>query len=113
MIIDDKTRNINTTFQFKDENGYYIFVAGSGNTELIQNNENNFIEITCVIPANFFNQGTFYINCLITENKKQTIYAFNDALAFNINPKRNEKGAWMGKTKGALKPLFKWEKISK
>mgnify|MGYP006973797845 CR=1 FL=1 len=33
-----------------------------------------------------------------------------DVLKFNIIPPKREAGAWMGKSKGALKPRFNWSK---
>ena len=113
LLLDDVNREINTTFQFKDENGYFLFVSGSGDAQINSNEiikSNNKLKISCWVPANIFNQGTFYINCLVTEDKRKSIFLMNDALVFNVAPIKLENGKWMGKTKGALKPILKWKK---
>ncbi len=66
--------------------------------------------MTCNVPANLFNQGTFFINCAVTEDKRKTLFTIDDIVCFTVNSSKNELGKWMGKTKGALKPSLLWKK---
>ncbi len=110
LEIDDPSRDINATFQFKDENGYYLFVSGSGSGLAKESISTHSLKLTCVVPSHLFNQGTFFINCVITEDKRKALFSIDDIVCYIINSSKNELGKWMGKTKGALKPSLIWKK---
>jgi lipopolysaccharide transport system ATP-binding protein len=95
---------ITAIFRFKDEEGNYLFVNHSPlDFDAIVGPMVFFMEI----PNHFFNEGIFYIDFLISHNKK-IIVVENDVLSFTVQQESKALGDWMGKTKGPLKPNFEW-----
>lgn len=105
LLNENKNRRIDVTLQFKGENGDVLFVVSSGDCDIV-NFENKF---TCNIPSHFFNEGDFFINLLVVENRTRVIIRENDILSFSIQPKAKASGKWLGKTAGSLRPVFNWE----
>lgn len=99
------------TFQLKDEEGQVIFVAGSGVYDEKIIKEGRQI-VSCHIPANFFNSGIFYINLLLIENMRTTLFRENDIIKFVLIDAQVSDGRWMSRTSGPLKPHFKWSSTS-
>ncbi len=101
-------QRIDTTIQIKDEAGNYLFGLGTGVYENINVLYTGLKEHSVVIPANFFNATTFYLNLVIVQNRKKIVLRLHDVLKFDILPKNISLGKFMGKTKVPLNPDFKW-----
>jgi lipopolysaccharide transport system ATP-binding protein len=95
------------TMQVKDDEGRILFTTSSGwhDEQVIVKGRQ---VITCHIPANFFNTGTFYINLLIVENRRTIIFIEQDITKILMIDSQLSLGKWMSRTSGFLKPLFKW-----
>jgi lipopolysaccharide transport system ATP-binding protein len=95
------------TIQVKDEEGIILFTTSSGwhNQAIIEEGRQY---VTCHIPANFFNTGTYYINLLVVENRKTLLHMEQDISSITLIDSQLELGKWMSRTAGFLKPLFKW-----
>lgn len=108
MNINDK---IDLTFYFKDETGRIIFLLSTNGTVRCKKNSNKpgKVSLKCLIPGNFFNEGSWSINMLLLNNFKG-VYKEDDILFFHINPKPVPLGMWMGKAEGVLQPHFTWTK---
>ncbi len=103
-FIKKNLQSIVVIFRFKDEEGNYLFVNHSSiNFKDVM----GIMECSMEVPNNFFNEGNFYIDLLISSNKK-IIVIENDVLNFTVQQESKNFGDWMGKTKGPLKPEFKW-----
>ena len=98
---------IHITLKIKGEDGEVFMTTSSGHDEnIIKQGENN---LSVTFPASFFNEGTFYIDLLIVEKRKQFIVEEFDVLSFLINPESKELGSWLGKEKGYIKGVFDWK----
>lgn len=113
MTLKNKTTNhrIDVSLVFKDKEGGKLFAAGSG----VISEVNNTGEITykCNIPANFFNNGTFYIDLYVVMDRRVSIYVEPDFLEFTLVNRAMELGQYMGEEPGALRPLFDWSVLGK
>ena len=98
---------VNVVLRFKDGQGNFLFV--SPNTAEIKDGSGA-VHLKMTIPANFFNEGTFYVDLLVSR-KKEVIFLDEDALDFTVLQEAKSVGQWMGTTKGALKPSFQWDSI--
>ncbi|MBN2165649.1 MAG: ATP-binding cassette domain-containing protein, partial [Marinilabiliaceae bacterium] len=100
------------TLHFKDEQGNKLFSAGSFQkiNKLINEETQGIYTVTGLIPSNFFNYGTFYIDIYFVLDLRKTVIIENDILSFTVSNKSIEIGQYMGKEPGALHPLFIWEK---
>jgi lipopolysaccharide transport system ATP-binding protein len=94
----------NPYLRFKDEQGTFIFVTAPKH-EIKSSKSSQ--KLTLVIPSEFFNQGTFYVDFHIS-NGKNNIFLATDEISFNIIQEETRLGDWMGKTVGPLKPNLKW-----
>jgi lipopolysaccharide transport system ATP-binding protein len=112
ITFNKKTANsqIDTTVQIKDEHGNYLLGTGSGTTLESNKEQRGLLTHSVLIPKNFFNQGEFYVNLLIVENRKNVLIRYNDILKFTVLPKKNEFGAFMGKGVVPLLPTFNWSR---
>ncbi|MCT8340062.1 ABC transporter ATP-binding protein [Flavobacteriaceae bacterium TK19130] len=108
------SRNIFVNTQFLDDNDFILFATTS--RESVQNDnigEEGFLTLKMLIPSNFFNEGNFSTNLVVVEDvdgKKSKLITKQNLLSFIVTPKPIELGEWMGKSKGPLRPSFKWEK---
>ncbi len=100
-----------TTLQIVDEEGRILFPVTSADNqdEDPRNLAKGVFKNTCYVPADFFNQGRFYANLLIIENRKHLRFQEQSILSFDIIPAAAEEGRWMGKSKGSLRPRFDWK----
>ncbi len=98
---------LHVNLKFKGEDGEVFMSTSSGHDEsLIKLGEN---ELIVSFPANFFNDGNFYMDLLVVEKRKIKIIEEFDILSFLINPEPKELGSWMGKEKGYIKGVFDWK----
>ncbi|HTB31197.1 MAG TPA: hypothetical protein VK808_04175, partial [Bacteroidia bacterium] len=95
------------TLQVKDDEGKILFTTSSGwHDDAIIMQGRQFI--TCIIPPDLFNTGTFYINLLIVENRRTILFIEQDITKLLLIDSQLTLGKWMGRTPGFMKPLFKW-----
>lgn len=100
-------RAINFTVKIKGEDGQYFFSSSSSAAEVIV--PKGSFTLTMKIPSNFFNEGVFFVDTLVVENKQSSIIQLKDVCSFNVNPDPKPLGAWMGKSEGYVKPILTWE----
>ncbi|HUF03561.1 MAG TPA: ABC transporter ATP-binding protein [Aridibacter sp.] len=98
------------TLRLKGEDGTFILVTSSSSfdEELIRPGSQ---QVRMLIPKNFFNLGTFYLDLLLVEDHRRIVAIQDDAVSFLVNPEENPLGRWMGITRGFLRPTFDWERI--
>lgn len=96
--------------KLKDEEGRYILTtASAGEIKIDQNS-------TCikmVIPAGFFNEGSFNLDLLVIqkiENGYKSYIYEPDILSFDVLPEERPIGTWMGKELGFIRHTFEWTK---
>jgi len=100
------------TLQFKDETGAIIFTSSTSRwlqENILNGSEAGVKKFTCVIPGNFFNSGSFTINLLIIENFSRVILRKDSIVTFNVIPKTQMMGDWMGRPRGPLLPKLNWK----
>ncbi|MCW3082647.1 MAG: transporter ATP-binding protein [Bacteroidetes bacterium] len=101
---------LDSTIQVKDNSGNYLFVCTTASADAETNeNAEGLMENKLLLPKNFFNADTFYINLLMVIDERAVAVKLNDVLSFTIMNKQLKIGAWMGKGVAPLKPDFKWE----
>jgi lipopolysaccharide transport system ATP-binding protein len=110
ITFNKKTTNarIDTTFLIKDNQGNYLIETGSGRVLESNKHKTGISTNVLSIPKNFFNQGQFFVNLLMVENRKRVTLAYNDILMFEILPKQFEIGTHMGQTLTPLSIEFNW-----
>lgn len=116
ILSENKNVNLSCIFQFMDETGQILFVTSSYQAEQIDSKnqtEKDIILFRGIIPANFFNEGQFGINIMIVKDNSHAIIFEKDILSIYVNPKPKALGTRMAKSKGPLKPSFKWYKVIK
>jgi len=102
------SEKIGLALRFKDDNGNYLFVTN--NEDLEDGGITGNIIYCMKIPPFFFNEGTFLIDIIVHQHRKLIIEE-NDVASFIVTREKLALGDWMGKSKGALKPKFKWQII--
>jgi homopolymeric O-antigen transport system ATP-binding protein len=112
LEIDDVSRNIFVNSQFLDDTGKILFATTSKYCKLdksLTGYGRSILQMT--IPKNFFNEGNFKVNTVIVEDSKVRLIKKQELLNFIVTPRPIELGGWMGRSKGPLRPDFKWKKI--
>lgn len=99
---------VNIVLRFKDQQGNFIFV--SHNTVSLADLTGKH-DLQMTIPEHFFNEGVFYLDLLVSHNKK-VLFLDEDALDFTVIQEAKSLGQWMGTTKGPLKPKFNWTSVA-
>lgn len=98
--------NFHLTYHFKNEAGEKIFsVCGADKYYPFEHPAGEYIQ-TCVIPANFFNWGTFAFDLFAVEDRTQIILIENDVVSFTLNNKELPIGSWLGREPGDITPHF-------
>lgn len=107
-----KSKRIDVTIHIKDEQGNKLFSAGTFQAQKEpENDKDSGIYIgRGIMPANFFNSGTFYVDVYIVEDVRQSFLREMDLLSFTVINKNIQIGRFFGKEPGAIHPLFQWEK---
>ncbi|SFN72176.1 lipopolysaccharide transport system ATP-binding protein [Bizionia echini] len=95
---------IKPVLRFKDDQGSFIFVS---DYDKFLNDQKEAQALKMIIPKHFFNQGVFFVDILISNGEK-ILFLCEDAITFSVINEGNSLGSWMGKTKGPLRPNFKW-----
>ncbi len=100
---------LDTTIQIKGEGGNYLLASGSGSIDDMDNTtQTGRIRHQVILPSNFFNASSFYVNLLVNQNRKKINLRVDDILKFDILPKETALGQYMGKSQVPLRPEFKW-----
>ena len=95
------------SFHFKNEQGVKIFVSyGGGRCYPYEHRAGEYVQ-TALIPKNFMNWGTFYIDLLISTGKETLMYE-NDIVSFTLSNKVGKIGMWMGRIAGDVTPQFEF-----
>jgi lipopolysaccharide transport system ATP-binding protein len=63
------------------------------------------IEGECTIPANFLNDGSYFVSIIINRDTSIQLYYFEECIAFELEDYRGEI-KWYGKWMGAVRPRF-------
>lgn len=96
--------------KFKDDEGKYLMVSTSSKQPQLLGLGPG--KTAMVIPANFFNEGSFFVDFMViartTEGFKALIQEA-DVLNFQIHPEQRPLGAWMGKEVGYIRHVFEWQ----
>lgn len=92
------------TFHLYNELGEAMFSFSSLDT-LFKKGRN---QLTCSIPANFFQAGEFTLSLFFVEDKKAAIFIEREIMVFTIVDSPREIGVYMGKEPGYIRPQFKW-----
>jgi len=82
--------------------GDCIFDVASPRTRLPK----GLISGSCQIPANFLNDGSYYISIVFVTNTTRRLFYFESCLSFEVADHR-ENTAWYGKWMGHVRPDFK------
>jgi len=82
--------------------GDCIFDVSSARTNLGK----GLVKGSCRIPANFLNDGSYYISIVFVSNTTQRLFYFESCLAFEVADYR-ENTSWYGKWIGHVRPDFK------
>lgn len=103
--------NFHLTYHFKNEEGEKIFsVSGADKFYPFEHSAGEYVQ-TCVIPANFFNWGTFTFDLFVVEGRTQIILIENDVVSFTLNNKELPIGAWLGREPGDITPHFVFKEV--
>ena len=60
----------------------------------------------CLIPGDFLNNGSYFINLVFVKNTSSSLFEFEECLSFDVEDFR-EHTAWYGDWPGAVRPKFK------
>ena len=82
--------------------GDCIFDVSSSRTVL----QRGLVKGSCRIPANFLNDGSYYISIVFVSNTTQRLFYFESCLAFEVADYRDNT-SWYGKWIGHVRPDFK------
>jgi lipopolysaccharide transport system ATP-binding protein len=94
------------TFHFKNEQGEKIFTTTGITEGLIKPHIKGEYEQRCILPANFFNWGTFSIDLFAVTSNKFDLILENDIVSFQLVNKEYDLGSWMEKEPGDVTPHF-------
>jgi lipopolysaccharide transport system ATP-binding protein len=97
--------------------GVCVFVSSVNRTQI---HTRGIYEAQCILPANFLNQGTYFINIALSSNLNGVHVHFHEinALSFNIRDlidcvptrlKINGIVAYSGEIPGVVRPLLNWQ----
>ena len=81
--------------------GDCVFDVSSSRTAL----EKGLVRGSCRIPANFLNDGSYYISIVFVSNTTQRLFYFESCVAFEVADHR-ENTSWYGKWIGHVRPDF-------
>jgi hypothetical protein len=106
---DNKDEGLYFNLKFKDEDGRYLMVSSSSKHPQLISSAHG--KATMVIPPNFFNEGSFFLDLLVIAksiNEYRSILVEPDILNFQIHPEQRPVGAWLGKEVGFIRHNFEW-----
>lgn len=97
------------TFHLTDEFGHLVFTGGTGNGNTHISVSNGLIKVTCKIPENLMNEGTYTIHRLLFVRDRGTVvFEIRNCFSFRIIAKEKDFG-WMGeREEGIVDPKLAW-----
>lgn len=95
------------TLHFKDEQGHKLF-SSYGGEQIGYKHPQGEYEQKCILPANFFNWGTFSIDLYMVKDRARSFIHVDDIITFTLNGKEVEIGCFMGKEPGGITPHFSY-----
>jgi lipopolysaccharide transport system ATP-binding protein len=109
-VVGDNSRVFIPNFHFTRPDGEYIFISNPSNQEISKSGKYN---VTCTIPPNFLNSGSYYVGLALTSYPGTYIHFFlPNELEFEIvDPITNvpTRSYYMGEYPGVVRPLLDWE----
>lgn len=113
ILFEKKTdgNDIDVGFTLSDNIGNKVFLSSSAFTSNINNTQNQgSYQAVSIIPPRLLNSGSFMLNILIIENKKDIIVRLTNAAVFRIELHPHDPSkSWGNVLPGPLKPNLKWE----
>jgi len=107
--INNSDKIVHFTILMKNEDGQYILnTTSQDQQDLIVGGKN---KATMEIPPKFFNDGVYYVDLLVVENRTSPIIVETDVISFAINPEVVPLGFWMGPEPGFIRMPFEWKNI--
>ncbi|MFV9505991.1 MAG: ABC transporter ATP-binding protein [Oscillochloridaceae bacterium umkhey_bin13] len=109
-VLSEKIR-INPVFVVKNATGMTVF-STSNYTESDWGDhsyEINPYTTKCTIPANFFNEGQYYVSGLIVQESRFVLINLENILSFVVHDDGSTRGGYIGPWTGITRPLCKWE----
>ncbi len=104
-------KQFHLTLHYKNEQGQRIFSSsGCERCIALQHEEGDYLQ-TCTIPGDFLNWGTYSVDLLVVEDRKNVFLVEDDVVSFTISNKIVEMGAFMGREPGDVTPKFDFEEV--
>ena len=106
ILIKKDNSSVNISLAFFDTNDFYIVSApclerGPYNTGVLQT--------TCKIPANFFNQGRFYVTVILVGPDFKIIAQLDKVILLEYIEEGSNRKGYYGYWGGAVRPNFSWQ----
>lgn len=91
------------SMHFYSQEGLCLFDIGSE----IKSMKNGIIKSTLHVPANFLNDGSYFINFNILDaSGPKLLFSLNECLAFDITDARHDDLGYFAKWQGVIRPTF-------
>lgn len=106
IAIAENNLSVNLSLAFFDKNDYYIVSSPC----LDRGPHKKGILLTkCKIPANFFNQGSFYVTIILVGPDFSIITQLDKALLLEYSEKGENREGYFGFWGGVVRPNFIWD----
>ena len=103
-----KFDKLHITYHFKNEQGMKIFSCSSGGRCVQYEHEEGVYEQRMIIPANFLNWGSYFIDLYVVKDLSKGFIIEDDIVSFTLGNRELELGSWMGKEPGDITPKFEF-----
>ncbi len=97
------------TFHYKNEQGERLFSSSGGGRCIPYQHTRGEYEQTCLLPANFFNWGSYSLDLFVVQNKNSAFVVKSDLISFTLVNRELAIGEWMGREPGDITPIFDFE----
>lgn len=102
---------LHLTLHYKDEQGEKLFSSSGGRRCVpLEHKKGEYIQ-TSILPANFFNWGSFSIDLYVIENTNYAFIIEQDIISFTLVNKELAIGSWLGREPGEITPRFDYYEI--
>jgi lipopolysaccharide transport system ATP-binding protein len=64
--------------------------------------------VTCTLPGNFLNEGTYSINVVVLSNVARVEIFEKDAISFSVHDTGAMRKEWGGEWIGSVRPRLAW-----
>ena len=103
-----KFDKLHITYHFKNEQGMKIFSCSSGGRCVQYEHEEGVYEQRMIIPANFLNWGSYFIDIFVVRDLSKAFVVEDDIVSFTLGNGELALGSWMGKEPGDITPKFEF-----